>query len=337
MSETLGPYHLMHKVDEDVLGEIHCAGKDDDRRGQIVLIRLFERHCLDSYRFLEHVAGRQALLQTVNSPHLAASLQLGVADGRAFSVHPYLAGRTLSDWIHRATAKARVFPLGVALLVVGRIASGLQAAFRKTTGSAQTGGLKLLHGFLTPHLVMVTGQGGVKLLSLDIAPALRDFRGTAAAFQQILPYLAPESPAAKEPHPSDDVYSLGALLYEMLTLKPLRSGLDLRRAELGPRTVQDDLRYFLQRSVAPRFRRLQSVVEWLQELKALVVGGDLAATPRDLAAFLASLDEPPRPRETETTVLDAADVRAALATPPAALDHDTRPLRDQGLSSLWVA
>ncbi|MEE8522459.1 MAG: protein kinase [Thermoanaerobaculia bacterium] len=302
MSEIFGDYCLLYLVHEDVLGEVHCAARRDQDHEQRVLLMIFDRRNLDASRFLDLVAGREAVARALTSPHLAHSLELGVEDGRPFTVLPYIAGRSLETWIREAVRRRRPFPVDVALRIVGDLGRGLQEAYWKPTGR-----LKLIHGFLVPQLVMVTTRGDVRLCGLEAAPTLRDFRGPASAVRKVLPYLSPEARLGQEIHSADDVYSLGVLLYEMLTLKPLISVIDLGKAELAPEPVQGDLRRFLERCVAPRFRRLENAVEWLREFKKMVARQDLDATTEDFATFFAALNQGMKPRF-ETTPIDTREV-----------------------------
>ncbi len=299
MSDKLGQFRLMEKVEEDVLGEVYCAAWQRDGKEEIVLLRLFERGGLDPDLFLERIADRGQLVGADLGEQLANSLRLGVVGDRAYDLFPYVSGHSLATLIRRTERQRETFPLEVALFIAGRLATGLGVAYRQ-----EIAGEGLVHGFVVPWLVTISEEGGVTLGGLEAAPALRDFRGTARAFARLLPYMSPELRAGEPLHASDDVYSLGALLYELLTLRPLASASDLR---VENRSIPSELQYFLARSVAERYRRIESVVDWLRELKALVVQEGWAATAQDLSTFVAEVDErvnPPKPDTTEFTAGD---------------------------------
>lgn len=303
MNTTIGQFRLKQKIEEDVLGEVYCASRlgeaSDESPREIVLLRLFKRGGLDPERFLAQIESRRQLVGAELGEQLTTSRELGVADGRAFDVFPYASGRSLYSLIEVTTRQRERFPLAVALFIAGRLATGLGVAFRQ-----EIDGECLVHGFVLPHLIRVSEEGSVCLGGLETASALQDFRGTASTFAELLPYLSPERRAGRVSHPADDVYSLGALLYQLLTLRPLASASDLRAES---RAIPSELRYFLARSVAERSRRIQSVVEWLRELKALVVQEGWTASAQDLSSFLAEVDERVRPLKPDTTEITASD------------------------------
>ncbi len=303
--DRIEQFRLKQKIEEDVLGEVYCAAWPGEEAGkeEIGLLRLFEREGLDSECFLERIEGRQHLVGADLGGQLTTSRRLGVADGRAFDLFPYVSGRSLASLIEVTTRQRETFPLEVALFIVGRLATGLSVAFKQDIEDEC-----LVHSFVVPHLVRISEEGSVTLGGLEVAPALHDFRGTASTFAQLFPYLSPEGRADEAPHSSDDVYSLGALLFRLLTLRSLASPSDLRAES---QAIPSELRYFLARSVAERSRRIQSVVEWLRELKALVTQEGWTASAQDLSAFLAEIDERLRPLKPDTTEITAADLEEA--------------------------
>lgn len=301
MSERVGRLRLIQKIEADVLGEIHCvAWPNEDGLEDVGLLRLFERDAVEPESFLALAAERRLDEGTTISDVLALTLESGVSeDGRAYDLYPFVSGCSLATLTRGARSSRETYPIEVALWIAGRIASGLSVAFRQ-----ELAGENLLHGFLTPFSILISDEGEVRLCGLETAPALREMRATAATFSRLLPYLSPEARGTEARHPSDDVYSLGAMLYELLTLSPLASSSDLREDSA---VIPSELRYFLARSVAPRFRRIQSVVEWLHELKSMVVEEGWIASALDLSAFFSRLDDRADPPDPDTAKITEAD------------------------------
>ncbi len=309
MRTTIEQFHLRDRVEDDVLGEIYRVtwpgeGQPGHDSESPYLLRLFKRDGIDPERFEEWVGERRQFVGADLGAQVTTSRLLGIADERAFDLFPYVPGRSLAALIEVARRQRQAFPLAVALFVAGRVATGLGVALRH-----EIDGEPVAHGFLVPQLVRVSEAGGVAIGGLEVTPALRHFRGTAATFARLLPYLPPEQSAVETPHPAGDVYSLGALVYRLLTLRPLTSPSDLHAASSS---IPPKLRYLLARSVAERSRRIQSVVDWLRELKALVVEEGWHGSAQDLSAFLAEIDERFRPFKPDTGKITATE-RGELA------------------------
>ncbi len=108
-------------------------------------------------------------------------------------------------------------PLSVSLEIVGEIAQTLNAAYRSLGPDNQR--LGLIHRDIKPANILVTATGGVKLLDFGVARAEieeREAKTQQAFVMGSLPYLAPERYAFEDLHVGD-VYSLGCVLYELLT------------------------------------------------------------------------------------------------------------------------
>lgn len=135
-------------------------------------------------------------------------------NGRWTVVMEYIHGADLG----RVTRTAR-FPLGVALEVVGEVASALHVAY--TTPNPEGVPMRLLHRDIKPQNVLLTAAGEIKVLDFGIARA--EFSNREAKTQSVLygsvAYMAPERLDFEELH-EGDVYALGVVLYELLTGEP---------------------------------------------------------------------------------------------------------------------
>ena len=108
-------------------------------------------------------------------------------------------------------------PLSVSLEVVSDVGMTLNAAYRSTGSDGKK--LGLIHRDIKPANILVTAAGGVKLLDFGVARAEiedREAKTQQAFVMGSLPYLAPERYAFEDLH-QGDVYSLGCVLYELLT------------------------------------------------------------------------------------------------------------------------
>lgn len=151
----------------------------------------------------------RAVARLGTHPHVVTVFDLGIADGRLYLSTEYACG---GDLRHRLdAAPERRLPIEEALRLADQICLGL----------AHAHAAGLVHRDLGPGNVWLAGDGAAKVgdfgiaVSLARSRALRDGR-----FVTAVAYMAPEVALGQPPSPQSDLYSLGALLYEMLAGRP---------------------------------------------------------------------------------------------------------------------
>ncbi len=150
------------------------------------------------------------LLAFVNHPGIVQVIDLVKLDGRWTMVMEHLPGASLRELLEHGK-----LPDICAVQMVERIAEALDAAHNAKDGATP---LKLVHRDIKPSNIIVTSDGSVKLVDFGVALANADVReaNTDELFFGAPEYMAPERWHFSDT-PAADVYSLGAVLYEMLT------------------------------------------------------------------------------------------------------------------------
>jgi predicted ATPase/Tfp pilus assembly protein PilF len=132
-------------------------------------------------------------------------------------------GRDLRDLFKRAQATGYQVPLELALRVGVEVAGGLHHAH--TAKDAQGKPLKIVHRDVSPHNVLLSRHGQVKLIDFGVAKAANKVVHTAAGILKgKFPYMAPEQANAKKVDARTDVFALGIVLWELVTGKHLFRG-----------------------------------------------------------------------------------------------------------------
>jgi eukaryotic-like serine/threonine-protein kinase len=285
------------------MASVHLA--DDLELGRPVAIkRLAENLAADpDYRLRFEREAR--LAAALSHPNVVAVYDVGEEDGRPFIVMEYVEGESLSEVVRRRG------PLPVAEAV--RI--GVDAC----AGLAAAHAAGLVHRDVKPHNLLLAGDGAVKIADFGLARS-RDgtFLTEHGTVMGTAGYLAPEQLAGEEVTPAADLYSLGAVLYELLTGRAPRDAPTL--AELVQRAQEP----------IPPVRELAPEVPPAVEAAVMhALATDPADRPRSAKAFAAELGaaidattvlpaaeaptEPllPRPRSRRRTVLGALLAAAA--------------------------
>jgi TonB family protein len=334
--EEFGKYLLLKKLGEDSLGETFRAGRAG-REGidQVVLLRVLNGQSLDGERLWQKISGRAAVQQALRSPNIGSGVDLGKVRSYPFVAYDYISGKNLATLLSEAARQRMPIPPDHALLIVERLALALAAAYETRVHDE-----RILHGFVVPHLVMVSNEGEARLLGFEVAPGLRELYAAGWRQQDLLPYLAPEVASGSITR-ADDVYSLGALLFELLTGHPLAPGSPEQHAALvdSAMAAHDDapiptpVAALLKKSLLPRDQRIPDAVTWHKAVSRLMIEGQYSSTTFNLAFFMHNLFRDDIERETQEIAAEKrlelpptrAAVVAAAPLPPAEPRPEARP------------
>lgn len=166
--------------------------------------------------------------------------ELGEHEGRLFLVMEYVPGVTLADFMESLDDLQRGLDVAMAVAIGARIAAGLHAAHETRDGAGKL--LQVVHRDVSPQNVIVSTQGAVKLIDFGIASARdRLYQTHRKLVRGKLHYMAPEQLQGGAVDRRADVFSLGVVLWELLTQTRLLRGDDpaqiiyaIVRGELPP-------------------------------------------------------------------------------------------------------
>ena len=246
---------------------------------------------------------------------------VGEIDGRFYIAMEWVDGADLGTILARLKAAAgQPLPLRFACLVAVEAARGLDYAHRARDAAGQP--LHLVHRDISPSNLLVSFEGEIKVSDFGIARSrLREVTSMPGGLKGKIGYMAPEQARAEPLDARADVFSLGAVLFEMLTAQnPFtwdtpreNEALERVRAARFPsvRTLAPSLPQGLEaivmRAMAPeRGERYQSCDKMREDLESFARRESYTLSPSDFGQFVRDLMEAPAP-EPE---------RAKSATPP---------------------
>ena len=209
-AETIGPYRLVRRIGEGGMGEVFLAERSDGEFEQRVALKRI-RAGLDSHAIAERFLRERQILARLEHPGIAHLLDGGSTDdGDPYFVLEHVEGLPITEWCER-----RFTPLETRIRLMIEVADAVDAAHRQL----------VVHRDLKPTNILVTASGRVKLLDFGIAKLLQpeafDERQTQLGGQPLTPaYAAPEQILGEAVTTATDVYSMGALLFELLTGRP---------------------------------------------------------------------------------------------------------------------
>ena len=216
--QSFGPWQVSRKLGVGGMGEVWLAARSDALYEGQAAIKLL-RNTGDASRLAGRFARERQALARLIHPGIARLLDAGVQGGQTYLVLDYVRGQPLLDHV-RALAPTVSQRVQLAL-AVGR---ALEYAH----------GRLIVHRDIKPSNVMVTAEGEVKLLDFGIASLLDDEHGSDTSLTGLygrgltLDYAAPEQITGEPTGVACDVFSLGVMLFELLTgerpFKPAKPG-----------------------------------------------------------------------------------------------------------------
>src|SRR6202165_2248493 len=173
-----------------------------------VLLRAASLELLQQIEFLEKFNKEIAPLSSLEHPHIVSVYTYGDVDGLAYFVMPYIAGETLEDVLTREGA----LPLPKAASYLEQIAAALDYAHARG----------IIHRDLKPANILVKPDGTLLLADFPLTTMLTEGKTAQMRLSQpgMLDYMAPEQVLGKAVDGRADLYSLGAILYRMVTGVP---------------------------------------------------------------------------------------------------------------------
>jgi len=284
-SRHLGDYLLVAQLGDDALGTVFRAlYAADDRR--FVRLRILRSDELSPDAIVSAVRRNSARAASLSHEAIVVRPQLDVFEEVPIMTWDEAAGWTLDAMLARVRAFGIHIPAEYALLIAERIAAALEHVHQTHWEDRPAD-----HGILWPGFVSISHDASVRVggfgITEGVLPSLQAPRLTA----EIAPYVAPEARQTGSVGDNSDVYSLGAILLEMMTgRRPSleRPAADLRAKDTRSRELGSFLRHCLDEPRA----RFASAVEAHRALQQMVTGSPYSLYTANLALFLYKLLNP---------------------------------------------
>ena len=197
-----GRYRVVAMAGRGGMGEVYRA--EDLKLTQVVAIKFLPEALSQDAAALARFHAEVRTARQVSHPNVCRVFDIGDADGTLFLTMEYVDGEDLASVVRRI---GRLSP-DKATEVARQICAGLAAAHERG----------VIHRDLKPANVMLDGAGKIRITDFGLASIAASIKGPDARAGTPA-YMAPEQLAGREVTPKSDIYSLGLILYEILTGK----------------------------------------------------------------------------------------------------------------------
>lgn len=206
IGKTIGAYSVLSRVASGGMGSVYKAARTGADFEQVVALKVVKRG-MDSEEILRRFRRERQTLASLSHPNIARLYDGGITpDGRPYIAMEFVDGTPLD-----AYCRGRRLSLRSRLMLFEKVCSAVGAAHRSL----------IVHRDLKPANILVTPQGEPKLLDFGIAAVLTPAGTTALTApteRRLTPdYASPEQVQGGPIGTASDVYSLGAILYELIT------------------------------------------------------------------------------------------------------------------------
>lgn len=320
-----GQYELIEPIATGGMAEVYKARmRGVEGFQKIVAIKRILPHLTDNDEFVTMFIDEAKLAAQLQHPNIIHIYDLGKIERSYYIAMEYIDGKDLRSILRTLDESGQRMPLGLALFIGSRLAAALDYAHRKK--DLQGRAMALVHRDVSPQNVLISFDGDIKLCDFGIAKAASKASHTrAGALKGKLQYMSPEQAWGKGIDHRSDIFSLGLVLYEMVTgLKAFAGDSELSILEqvrsprltppnlVDPAVPADVADVIMQALREDREQRFQTAAELAAALDGLLQGIRPAPTASELGRFLARLTGREKPAE-----VAAAPAAAPTPQPPA--------------------
>jgi len=346
--QKLGRYILERRLAAGGMAEVFLARQSGPEGFEkVCVVKRMLPHLTDDEVFVSMFLDEARLAARLTHPNIAQIFDFGRNEDAYYLAMEYVAGSNLHWVVDDHARRGAKMPLPAVLKVVALACQGLDFAHNATDEAGKP--LQIIHRDISPHNIMLSKTGDVKLIDFGIAKASTGLHLTkAGTLKGKYAYMAPEQVMGKPLDRRTDIYAMGLVLWELLANRPAiigdseasLMGAAARREFQAIETVRSDVppevRAVLERALAKELTgRYDSAAQMADELEDWLTKQGVRVKQSDLAALMTAstattgvgpvLATPSPPAPGDATNVDDATKAEAPAAPPARKTQPPKP------------
>ncbi len=215
---VLGEYILLEKISTGGMAEVYKAKKKGVKGFEkIVALKKILPHLAEDEEFIEMFIDEAKVASKLNHPNIAQIYDLGKINSSYFIAMEYVLGKDLKSILRKIKKEKKPLPpIEISSYIVMKIAEALDYAHRKVDENGRP--LNIVHRDVSPQNILISYEGEVKLVDFGVAKAsIKAHQTIAGSLKGKLLYMSPEQARGENIDGRSDIFSLGAVFYELVT------------------------------------------------------------------------------------------------------------------------
>jgi serine/threonine protein kinase len=239
-----GKYCLLEKISTGGMAEVFKA-KQFGAEGfeRLLAVKRILDSIAEDETFIEMFIDEAKIASQLNHPNIAQTFDLGKVEGSYFIALEYISGKDLRTLWEHMVDEGLEPDIFLACFVISEVCKGLQYAHFKRDAAGNE--LHIVHRDISPQNILISFEGEAKIIDFGIAKAQGKTNETQVGILKgKFSYMSPEQVRGLHIDHRADVFALGIVLYEMLTLQRLFLGESdfatlekIRKVEMSPPTL----------------------------------------------------------------------------------------------------
>jgi serine/threonine protein kinase len=221
INKRFGKYLLLDHLVNGGMARICRARFLGEQADKIVAIKMVQSKYSSNKAFQSMFMDEIKVTFGLQHPNIAQTYDYGCDEGQLYTAMEYVDGKNLKQFLDKLRDRKFVFPVEISVHIISQVCQGLHYAHMHTD---KLSGKKanIIHRDISPHNIMITYDGAVKIIDFGIAKAESNSDATqAGTIKGKLSYLAPEYLEGIELDPRYDQFAIGITLWELLCSRKL--------------------------------------------------------------------------------------------------------------------